>query len=130
MARRYRAAPVRAQRLPRGIRVRQRPLRHRSGNSSGPVASAGPVSRRGLALDSGTLSEAGAGRDRWTAASPEPPYLHGRGRYGMLIPGSVRASSRLTNTEKESLMPASARPFVAVFGLGGTIAMAQAPDGG
>ncbi len=48
----------------------------------------------------------------------------------MLVPGPVRGSSRLTNAEKELLMRASCSPSVAVFGLGGTIAMAQAPDGG
>ena len=61
---------------------------------------------------------------------PAPPYLHDWRRYCMLIPGSVRASPRLTNAERESLMRASGSRSVAVFGLGGTIAMAQTADGG
>jgi L-asparaginase len=48
----------------------------------------------------------------------------------MLVSGPVRGSFRLTDAEKESLMHASGRSSVAVFGLGGTIAMTQAADGG
>jgi hypothetical protein len=87
MARRHREASLCTERLPRGIRARQRPFGYRSGPPGGPSAGAGPVSRRGLGLDSAAVPELGAGGNGRIAASAELPYLYSWRRHRVLVPG-------------------------------------------
>ena len=101
LARGHRPPSVRAQRLPRGICLRQRPPGDRCAVTSGPAARDGGLPRHRLAVAARPVPAARASRNNRAAAAVQPPHLHRRGRRGVRVHRPGRRGRRVTTATRD-----------------------------